>query len=217
MTIRRLVDISSTSTSVTSPVRSGVLALQGDVREHAAILTALGAEAIPVRRPEQLDGLDGLVIPGGESTAITRLMRLYGIDEALRSFGGERDYRGWEPGGDEFLSPALTAALLMSKVMDRDDFAPWFDAFLPEPAMARFEPVHVSDRSDGKIAHLDGLNLSRAWCWRGIASTLAEDDQARVTALEAAETHLASALPHVAGDYMGEHWLASFALLALLE
>ena len=75
----------------------------------------------------------------------------------------------------------------------------------------------VSDRSDGKIAHLDGLNLSRAWCWRGIASTLAEDDQARMTALEAAETHLASALPHVAGDYMGEHWLASFALLALLE
>jgi 5'-phosphate synthase pdxT subunit len=69
-------------------VKIGVLALQGNFREHAAMLRALGAEVIEVRKPEQLEGLDGLVIPGGESTAITRLMQLYGIDEALRRFEG---------------------------------------------------------------------------------------------------------------------------------
>jgi pyridoxal 5'-phosphate synthase pdxT subunit len=69
-------------------VTIGVLALQGNFREHAAMLRALGAEVVEVRKPEQLEGLDGLVIPGGESTAITRLMRLYGIDEALRRFDG---------------------------------------------------------------------------------------------------------------------------------
>jgi pyridoxal 5'-phosphate synthase pdxT subunit len=69
-------------------VNIGVLALQGNFREHAAMLRALGADVIEVRKPEQLEGLDGLVIPGGESTAITRLMQLYGIDEALRRFEG---------------------------------------------------------------------------------------------------------------------------------
>jgi pyridoxal 5'-phosphate synthase pdxT subunit len=71
---------------VDKPLRIGVLALQGNFREHAAVLRRLGAEPVEVRLPEQLDGLDGLIIPGGESTAITRLMRLYGIDEALLEF-----------------------------------------------------------------------------------------------------------------------------------
>ena len=66
--------------------RIGILALQGNVREHAAMLRSLGADAVEVRKPEQLAGLDGLIIPGGESTAIMRLARLYGIDEALRRF-----------------------------------------------------------------------------------------------------------------------------------
>ena len=70
------------------PLRIGVLALQGNFREHAAVLRRLGAEPLEVRLPEQLDGLDGLIIPGGESTAIGRLMRLYGLDEAVRGFGG---------------------------------------------------------------------------------------------------------------------------------
>ena len=67
-------------------MRIGVLAVQGNFREHAAALVRLGAEVVEVRLPEQLDGLDGLVIPGGESTAITRLMRLYGLEEAIRAF-----------------------------------------------------------------------------------------------------------------------------------
>ncbi len=70
------------------PLRIGVLAVQGNFREHAAVLRRLGAEPIEVRLPEQLEGLDGLIIPGGESTAIGRLMRLYGLDEAVREFGG---------------------------------------------------------------------------------------------------------------------------------
>jgi pyridoxal 5'-phosphate synthase pdxT subunit len=73
---------------VQTTLRIGVLALQGNFREHAAMLRRLGAEAIEVRLPEELEGLDGLIIPGGESTTITRLMRLYGLEEAIRRFRG---------------------------------------------------------------------------------------------------------------------------------
>jgi 5'-phosphate synthase pdxT subunit len=68
--------------------RVGVLAVQGNFREHIAMLRDLGADAVEVRKPDQLEGLDGLVVPGGESTTFSRLMRLYGLDEALRTFGG---------------------------------------------------------------------------------------------------------------------------------
>jgi pyridoxal 5'-phosphate synthase pdxT subunit len=71
---------------VEKPLRIGVLAVQGNFREHAEVLRRLGAEPVEVRLPEQLDGLDGLIVPGGESTAIVRLMRLYGLDETLRQF-----------------------------------------------------------------------------------------------------------------------------------
>lgn len=137
-------------------------------------------------------------------------------DWATRAFAHRRDYAGWEPGGDEFLSPVLTAALLMAEVQPHLAFAPWFEALVIENGWLRCEcrPVTVSDRSDGKIAHLDGLNLSRAWCLNAIAARLGEGEQSLLSRLAA--DHLAAALPHVEGDYMGEHWLASFALLALL-
>jgi len=73
----------------------------------------------------------------------------------------------------------------------------------------------VSDRSDGKIAHLDGLNLSRAWCWRALADALGDDHPVAPRARDVAERHLDASLPHLADDYMGTHWLATFALLAL--
>lgn len=141
-------------------------------------------------------------------------------DKALAWHGGDRDCQAWEPSQDEFLSPALMEAGLMRRVLPVEAFQSWFAAFLPrvasgEPA-ALFQPASVSDRSDGKIAHLDGLNLSRAWCWREIADALPEGDPRAWTARKAADGHLHAALPHVTGDYMGEHWLASFALLALL-
>ena len=132
----------------------------------------------------------------------------------------DRACQAWEPSQDEFLSPALMEAELMRRVLPAPAFGDWLDGFLPELAEGRpetlFSPAQVSDRTDGKIAHLDGLNLSRAWCWRGLAGALPVDDPRRARAGDAADAHLAAALPQVTGDYMGEHWLASFALLALL-
>ena len=142
------------------------------------------------------------------------------LREKLRGWhGGDRGCQAWEPSQDEFLSPALMEALAMSRALHGEAFQAWFDGFLPNAVEGRpetlFQPAAVSDRSDGKIAHLDGLNLSRAWCWRGIAAALPESHAVRDRAEATARAHLAAALPHVTGDYMGEHWLASFALLAL--
>lgn len=133
-------------------------------------------------------------------------------------FGQDRACQAWEPGGDEFLSSALCEALVMSRTMGAD-FADWFDLFLPGAASQApatlFSPAHVSDRTDGKIAHLDGLNLSRAWCWRAIARALPDGHPVTPVARDVAQRHLDAALPHLADHYMGEHWLATFALLAL--
>jgi hypothetical protein len=134
-------------------------------------------------------------------------------------YGADRDGRGFEPDGDAFLSPLLIEGSIMATLLPETEFRRWFAGFLPaaaagQPAML-FAPPHVSDRTDGKIAHLDGLCLSRAWCWNLIADRLAPDDPVRAVARAAADTHLAAGLPHISGDYAGEHWLASFALLAL--
>jgi hypothetical protein len=136
-----------------------------------------------------------------------------------RWYGSDADCQAWEPGGDDFLSSALIEAECMRCVLAGPEFAEWFERFLPrlerrQPATL-FEPATVSDRTDGKIGHLDGLNLSRAWCWRALASMWSPTDARRALALDAAHRHLAASLPHVAGDYMGEHWLATFAVMAL--
>lgn len=140
---------------------------------------------------------------------------------ALRWHAEDRDCQAWEPSQDEFLSPALMEAALMRRVLSSETFRAWFDAFLPALADGRpatlLTPARVSDRTDGKIAHLDGLNLSRGWCWREVVAGLPADDPRRAIGEKAAAIHLDAALPHVTGDYMGEHWLASFALLALLS
>jgi Protein of unknown function (DUF2891) len=141
------------------------------------------------------------------------------VDTARRWYLNDAGCQAWEPGGDEFLSSSLMEAELMRRVLPAADFAGWFNRFLPqlgarEPATL-FTPATVTDRSDGKLAHLDGLNLSRAWCQRSLARALPAGD-ARIALLDAtANDHLAAGLAHVAGDYMGEHWLATFALLAL--
>ena len=146
-----------------------------------------------------------------------------GLAESIRTwsvakFAHDKDCQAWEPAGDEFLSPALVEALCMARVLPAEGFASWLADFLPRLAgcepLTLFTPATVSDRSDGKIAHLDGLNLSRAWCWRSIAPLLGETGQALTKAT--ADDHLAAALPHLAGDYMGEHWLVSFALLVMI-
>jgi hypothetical protein len=142
------------------------------------------------------------------------------VDKASSWYRNDVDCQAWEPGGDDFLSPALMEAECMRRILSAKDFQDWLDRFLPRLAerqpMTLFEPAIVSDRTDGKIAHLDGLNLSRGWCWRSLANVWPDADPRHTIALDAAEAHLAAGLSHVAGDYMGEHWLATFALLALI-
>jgi len=143
------------------------------------------------------------------------------VTKARDWYSGDSDCQAWEPGGDDFLSSALMEAECMRRALGAADFSSWLDRFLPRLAERRpgtlFTLAIVSDRSDGKIAHLDGLNLTRAWCWRSIAATWPASDPRRSIALAAADTHLAASLPYVAGDYAGEHWLATFALLALMS
>lgn len=138
---------------------------------------------------------------------------------ARRWYGADRDAPAWEPSGEDFLSPVLVEAACMARLLPAPDFAAWRDAFLPrlaagEPA-ALLIPARVADRSDGRIVHLDGLNLSRAWCWRVLASGCAPEDPRRALAEAAAARHLGASLAHLDGHYMGAHWLASFAVLAL--
>jgi len=126
----------------------------------------------------------------------------------------------WEPGGSDFLSPCLQEADLMRRVLPINEYWDWLHHFLPgiEEAKPRnlYKPVNVSDRNDPKIVHLDGLNLSRAWCLFGIRNTLYDKEDNRTTIQQAANAHLAATLPYIAsGAYEGEHWLASFAVYAL--
>jgi hypothetical protein len=139
---------------------------------------------------------------------------------SLRWYGEDVDCPAWgEPSGDDFLSSTLIEGECMRRLLPAAQFEDWFARFLPRLGQAApailFQPASVSDRTDGKIAHLDGLNLSRAWCWRALGAALPEADPRRGVMLDAAARHLEAGLPHVAGDYMGEHWLASFAVLAL--
>lgn len=135
-------------------------------------------------------------------------------------FSKDRDCQAWEPGGDDFLSSALIEAECMRRALGPREWRVWFNRFLPNLQIGEprtlFEPAVVSDRTDGKIAHLDGLNLSRAWCWRSIVGGLSPDDPRGDAMRAAAARHLDASLPHVAGDYAGEHWLATFAALALM-
>lgn len=138
---------------------------------------------------------------------------------ARRWYGGDADAQAWEPSGEDFLSPTLAEALCMARLLPAAEFGAWRDRFLPrlaqgEPA-ALLTPARVADRSDGKIVHLDGLNLSRAWCWRGLAAGFSAGDPCRALAEDAAARHVAASIAEVDGHYMGSHWLASFAVLAL--
>ena len=144
------------------------------------------------------------------------------LDKRSRTyFANDAAYPGaWEPGGEDFFSAALLEADLMRRVMKPREFATWFHRFLPGVAKgspaALLQPALVTDRTDPKLVHLDGLNLSRAWCMRSIAKALPESDPARKILSVSADKHAAAALAHVAsGDYAGEHWLASFAIYLL--
>ncbi|HLN28232.1 MAG TPA: DUF2891 domain-containing protein [Gemmataceae bacterium] len=123
----------------------------------------------------------------------------------------------WEPDGADFFSPSLMEADLMRRVLPPGEFPGWLHGFYPDLAKGEpkslLVPATVTDRSDPQLVHLDGLNLSRAWCMRSIAEALPKNDPARTVLAESAARHAEAGLRHVAsGDYVGEHWLASFAV-----
>ena len=143
------------------------------------------------------------------------------LERARFYFENDRDYpASWEPGGEDFFSPALMEADLMRRVLPRNEFNSWFNRFLPglrgQTYQNLLRPAVVTDRTDPKLVHLDGLNLSRAWCMFGIATALPADAPVRKTLLQSAHAHLDTTLPQItSGNYEGEHWLASFGVYAL--
>lgn len=188
-----------------------------------AFLRWLPNATYPIRQGAHFNGAFGL----SRSLAYARWRAdgdepelLDAITEAAdRWFGKDVDYpAAWEPDGADFLSPALCEAELMANLLPAAEFGPWLDRFLPgigQPTTL-FPPAVVSDDTDGQIAHLHGLNLSRAWCFRRIAETLPPNDFRVTPLLAAAEEHALPELDVVSGaDYMVEHWLACYAVLYL--
>ena len=140
---------------------------------------------------------------------------------ARRLFEPDRAYPAHlEPGGSDFLSPALTEVDLMSLVLERENFLVWLDAFLPGLSSGNpgslFQPAFVSDASDGQLAHLHGLNLYRAFVWKHLNAILPDDDERRAHLETGIEAHAQASMGAVTGsDYMVEHWLACYAMLYL--
>jgi hypothetical protein len=122
----------------------------------------------------------------------------------------------YEPSGQDFLSPCIAEADVMRRVLPPNEFATWLTTFLPQLPGTNSDtwlPIGVvTDKTDGKLAHLDGLNLSRAWMLEGVAAGLPSGDPRRRALMAAAHTHAASGLAAVTGEhYAGGHWLGSFA------
>jgi hypothetical protein len=135
---------------------------------------------------------------------------------ALAWFAGDRAYPArYEPSGSDFLSPGLCEALLMKRTLPFEEFAAWWKGFASTDLSAWESPAVVSDRTDAQIVHLDGLNLSRAWCLRGLALNAESlNDKWLAAAATVASTHWRAAWPHITvGDFVATHWLVSFALL----
>ncbi len=132
-------------------------------------------------------------------------------DKARNWFAEDRDYPlQWEPSGEDFLSPALSEADLMRRVLTKDEYAAWLPAFLPD--LTTLQPVQVRYPVDGRQGHLQGLNLTRAWQLTALADALPETEPALRKTVAA---HLDTALPSVtSGDFNHDHWLATFAYLA---
>ncbi len=165
----------------------------------------------------------GLLLDYARSTKNDSLARLV-TDSGRKFFLSDKNCPlNYEPSGEDFLSPCLAEADVMRRVLSQDEFAKWLKEFLPqipeaprqsEAATANWLPVTVSpDPSDPKLAHLDGLNLSRAWMLEGIASALAADDPRRPALSASADEHRRAGIAAVTGaHYEGGHWLGSFAV-----
>jgi hypothetical protein len=199
-------------------------------REWAEILAPLEIESAqrimawlpklqyPIRSGEhsQTAFAFGLIADWAQVRGDVGLARLL-EERARRYYLADRDCPlRYEPSGEDFLSPCLAEADFMRRVLPQKEFAAWLDGFLPGlPKDGRADwlaPGIVTDRSDPKLAHIDGLNLSRAWMLEGIASGLPGKDRRRESLLAAARAHADAALPAVTGEhYEGGHWLGTFA------
>ncbi|MFK8110612.1 MAG: DUF2891 domain-containing protein [Rubripirellula sp.] len=142
---------------------------------------------------------------------------------AIGFYRNDRDYPvAYEPSGHDFFSSCWNEADLMRRLMPADEFAVWLEKFVPQ-AMTQLvdgtiEPVEVSDVTDGKLVHLAGLNLNRAWCLRSVAEALPSGHELQKPLLQSAKSHLQAGVNYVnSGNYEGDHWLATFALYAITE
>lgn len=185
-------------------------------REQLATWLPKLAYPIRIGEHDQTAFSFGLILDWARGADDAEMAALVG-KTATRLYAGDRDCPlSYEPSGQDFLSPCLAEADLMRRVMASPQFAEWLTAFLPQmprDGSAAWLPVGiVTDRADPKLAHLDGLNLSRAWMLEGIAAGLPEKDAQRSALLAAAKAHRDAALPQVTGEhYEGGHWLGSFA------
>ena len=171
----------------------------------------LPKQTYPIRSGTHTNTAFGLALALDYARALGRkALEEIVVAKSIEYYAGDRDYpASWEPGGNDFFSPCLIEADLMRRVLP--DFPEWFDGFLKEIPPALLEPAVSGDRTDGQLAHLDGLNLSRAWCYYNLFSAF----PGKTIFREAAEKHLQSGLKSLAsGSYAGEHWLATFAACA---
>ncbi|WP_345325828.1 DUF2891 domain-containing protein [Novipirellula rosea] len=181
---------------LTFPIRTG---------QHTDTGFALG-QILDYARAMQLEPLEQLV-----------------IDRAGAFYRNDVDYPvQYEPSGHDFFSSGWNEADLMRRVMPTAAFVRWLEKFVPDVAVqlsdGTIAPVHVSDLTDGKLVHLAGLNLNRAWCLRSVANALPDDHRLRQPMLDSAAKHLAAGLAYVnSGHYEGDHWLATFGLYALTQ
>ena len=175
--------------------------------EHlAAKMADFATLPYPIRSGAHYNSAFALILALDYSRVTQDLPLQFAIVKAARRwYGSDRDAPlAYEPSLDDFLSPSLVEAVLMKQVLEQHEFARWLNSFLPDGIGPLAEPPVVVDRSDAKQSHLDGLSLSRAWCFNALGLP------------DPAEKHLAAGMPQVVGgDYVGEHWLASFAALAL--
>ncbi|HEY1619823.1 MAG TPA: DUF2891 domain-containing protein [Streptosporangiaceae bacterium] len=190
-----------------------------------ALLGWLPKSTYPSRRGEHSNTANGLrrsLDFARRSAAAGEPALLEAINDAAeRWYASDAGYPGgWEPDAADFISPALAEAELLTELWPPERALPWLDAFLPGIAIGQpaslFTPASVSDDSDGQIAHLHGLNLTRAWCWRRLAELLPADDPRVPVMLDAAARHAEPELTRTTGsDYIVEHWLAAYAVLYL--
>jgi hypothetical protein len=179
----------------------------------------LGTAAFPVRSGLHANSAFALSLSLRYARRHDPVLAAAIADTGMRWFAADADYPArFEPSGTDFLSPTLTEAELMAQLLPAEEWVDWFGRYLP--GMAEGEPpvllgpVSVSDPSDGQLAHLHGLNLSRAWCFRRLAGSLPAGDRRVEVMLAAADRHRDASLAEAVGsDYMVEHWLAAYAVL----